>query len=475
MKTTITRRIILSYLLLIFISLSFIAAFFTLAARGYVERQVQNNLEKAAEPIRRVLKENLNELKKESTGDGTAVESNKALQSIRDIIKRSLVIQGTSYAIIGKDQKILYPSSKSTEEYEKLKNQILPAIGDKAGKLKENRAKFSIENVEYVAVILPIPTKADSPLNYGGWVILYTAIEQVNKLGEGVMAILVGALVFTGVMAVIIGVVIARSIASPIIKLRKRAELLSQRDFDTKVEIKTGDEIEELAYTFNGVAAELKEYDMGQKKFLQNASHELKTPLMSIQGYAEGLKDGVFDDREQALDVIIEESNRLKKIVEELIFLSKLETMEGYYNFQPESMNEIIEKSIEKVASIAMKKCITVSPMLYRDATVSIDRDKFTQALINILGNCLQYAESEVCIVTANDGRNFEIRIFDNGEGFDEKDMSNIFERFYKGKKGNTGLGLAITKVIIEKHCGSIKAFNRPKGGAEFIVTLPIK
>jgi len=196
--------------------------------------------------------------------------------------------------------------------------------------------------------------------------------------------------------------------------------------------------------------------------------------VMSIQGYAEEIRDGVFDDNDEALGVIVEESTRLKNIVEDLVFLSKLETMEDFYRFSFESMNDTIEKSVEKVNVLAIKKNVRINTMLYSDASINIDRDKFVQALINILGNCIRYAVSEVNITTSNDGEYFDIRVFDNGEGFEQKDLKNLFERFYKGKQGNTGLGLAITRVIIEKHNGTVEAGNRPEGGAEFRIRLPI-
>lgn len=475
MKSTITKKIILSYLIIIFITLAFAAGLFTLTARKFIESQVRNNLEKTADSMRRVLRADLSILKKDSNSDTYTDESNKVLQNIRDILRRSFVVQGSSYGIVTKDMKIIYPGMKNTEEHEKFKNQILPAIVSSSGEMEERTVKLKIDSLEYMSVVLAIPSRTDSTPGAEGWVVLYTAIEQMNDLGQGILIVLLGVLVFSGILAVTIGIAIARSIARPIVKLKKRAELLSLRDFDTKVEINTGDEIQELARTFNKMASELKDYDMGQKKFLQNASHELKTPLMSIQGYAEGLKDGVFDDREQALDVIIEESNRLKKIVEGLILLSKLETMEDYYNFKPHSMNAVIAKGVEKIASIAVKNNIEIKQKLCKDVVLNIDCDKFTQALINILGNCMRFATSEITIATSVAGKYFTIRIFDNGEGFDKKDVKNIFERFYKGKNGSTGLGLAITKVIVEKHDGLIAAYNNSDNGAEFKILLPLR
>lgn len=154
----------------------------------------------------------------------------------------------------------------------------------------------------------------------------------------------------------------------------------------------------------------------------------------------------------------MEESKRLKAIVDELIFLSKIETQEEFYKFSAENMNELIENSVAKLKGLSIKDNININLMLYKDASLVVDRDKINQALVNVIGNCLKYARSEVNITTSNDGRWFQIRVQDDGDGFDQNEIKKVFERFYKGKKGDSGLGLAITRTIIEKHRGTIEA-----------------
>ena len=473
MKRTITGKIIFSYLLVILISLLFVGTFFSISAKRYIERMIQNNLEKSAASISGVVRGELNILRRDTPGDIEAPEMAKIMQSIREIMRRSTLIQGSSYAIISREQRIVFP--RTGEDAERFKNSIFPIVMGKAGNSAEDRLRFKVDNIEYMAVVLPITTKADGTNIHVGWVVLYTGIEQLDQIGRGVLYVLFIASLFSAIIAVIFGIIIARSIAKPILLVKKRAERLSTRDFDTRVDINTGDELEELANTINKMAVELKEYDIAQKKFIQNASHELKTPLMSIQGYAEGIKDGVFDNNEKALDVIVDESKRLKSIVEELIFLSKLESMEGFYKFVPNSINEVIEKSSEKLKSLAIMSNVNINILPNRDISITMDRDKFIQAMINIIGNCLRYAKREIIISTKIEGDHIEIQVCDDGDGFDPEELKNAFERFYKGKKGNTGLGLAITKVIIEKHNGTIEAGNRPGGGAVFKMRLGIK
>ncbi|MDP4182901.1 MAG: HAMP domain-containing sensor histidine kinase, partial [Bacillota bacterium] len=308
-----------------------------------------------------------------------------------------------------------------------------------------------------------------------GWFVLYTPVGPIQKIIRSLLFVLGISLVLTALIAVVAGVFVANAIAKPIVKLKSRAEAISKLKFDGTVEIRTGDELEDLAVSIEKMALALKEYDLTQKRFFQNASHELKTPLMSIQGYAEGIKDGVFENNDEALDIIVDESSRLKRIVEELIFLSKIESQDALYGFSNTPINKVIEKSIGNLNSIAIRESIKFSLKLSNNIDLYIDSDKITQVLINVIGNCLRFAKSEINITTNIREDWYEIQITDDGEGFDENEIPKLFDRFYKGKKGKSGLGLAITKIIIEKHGGAISASNSEKGGAEFTIKLPLE
>lgn len=436
---------------------------FGLLARFYTERQTRLQLIRDAGKISDVVAEEI--------AEGKDVTSPAVRQEIRRRVFGLVGSLESNFVLVSKNLKVLYPKS---EEAEQFRLQILPAVSDRlsSGTKRTFTARLRTEGEEYILAALP--SKGNVFQGLRGWVILYDPVGPVRKLIGSLLFVLSVSLLITAVIAVVAGTFVARSIARPIIRLKERAEAVSKRDFDGKAGVHTGDELEELGRTIDHMASELKEYDLTQKRFFQNASHELKTPLMSIQGYAEGVKDGVFENNGEALDVIVEESKRLKGIVEDLIFLSKIETQEDFYRFSPESMNDIIEKSVAKLKGLSIRDNIAISLMLYKDASLRADRDKMTQALLNIMGNCVRYARSQVSIVTSNDGRQFEIVIRDDGEGFDQNESKKVFERFYKGKKGGTGLGLAITKAIIEKHGGTVEAVNAADGGAEFRIRLPI-
>ncbi len=463
MKRTITSKIIFSYLIIIFVTLAIVGTVFSLSAKRFMERQALSNLVKDARSIAEIFSRDAD--------DGITVERN-IRQFIKERVKtrQELGAIESQWAVVGKEMRVLYPAAG--EEAQKIRNDVVPQLAGNFGRERPGSARLQLDGNEYMAAILPVEGVNQK---IKGWVVLYTPVGPVEQLTKGLLTVFLVSLVFTGMVVVAFGVFFARSLAKPVILLKKRAEKLSKRDFDSRVEIRTGDELEELADTVDRMAKELKEYDRAQKKFLQNASHELKTPLMSIQGYAEGIKDGVFEDDQKALDIIAEESARLKGLVEELIFLSKLETLEDFYRFEDQSLKTVIGKSVEKVNSLALKQNITVNAVMpEQEVVLRADGDKLIQAFINILGNCLRYANRQIAITVKRDKAFARVVIEDDGEGFEQEEIKNVFERFYKGKKGNTGLGLSITKAIVEKHQGSIQVSNGERGGARFEVVLPL-
>jgi signal transduction histidine kinase len=149
--------------------------------------------------------------------------------------------------------------------------------------------------------------------------------------------------------------------------------------------------------------------------------------------------------------------------------------MEGFFEYDVDSLNHVIRSCIEKVGSLLVKDGIRIRFEPLKDAYICVDIDKTIQAIINILGNCIRYASSEIVIETDIGPETVGIVITDDGEGFSENDFKNSFRRFYKGKKGQIGLGLAISKAIVERHGGSIVLSNAPAGGARFTLRIPVK
>ena len=210
-----------------------------------------------------------------------------------------------------------------------------------------------------------------------------------------------------------------------------------------------------------------------QQTFFQNASHELKTPLMAIQGYAEGIQAGVMDAG-GAAEVILAESDRMTELVDELLDISKIDMGRQQLALSEMDVRELLYDSIRAVEPAAAASGITIAPDFPEEPVmVSCDDTRLRRAVTNILSNGVRYARSELRLTCRTEKRHATIRIQDNGDGIAEADLPHIFDRFYMGKSGKSGIGLALTKEIIHLHKGTIRAYNGD-GGAVFEITIPV-
>ena len=210
-----------------------------------------------------------------------------------------------------------------------------------------------------------------------------------------------------------------------------------------------------------------------QQTFFQNASHELKTPLMAIQGYAEGIQAGVMDTA-SAAEVILAESDRMTELVDELLDISKIDMGRQPLTLSEMDVRELLYDSIRAVEPAAAAGGIAIVPDFPEEPVmVSCDDTRLRRAVTNILSNGVRYARSELRLTCRTDKRNATIRIQDDGDGIAEEDLPHIFDRFYMGRSGKSGIGLALTKEIIHLHKGMIRAYNGDSG-AVFEISIPV-
>ena len=210
-----------------------------------------------------------------------------------------------------------------------------------------------------------------------------------------------------------------------------------------------------------------------QQTFFQNASHELKTPLMAIQGYAEGIQAGVMDTA-SAAEVILAESDRMTELVDELLDISKIDMGRQPLTLSEMDVRELLYDSIRAVEPAAAAGGIAIVPDFPEEPVmVSCDDTRLRRAVTNILSNGVRYARSELRLTCRTEKRHATIRIQDNGDGIAEADLPHIFDRFYMGKSGKSGIGLALTKEIIHLHKGTIRAYNGDSG-AVFEISIPV-
>ena len=208
-----------------------------------------------------------------------------------------------------------------------------------------------------------------------------------------------------------------------------------------------------------------------RQSFFQNASHELKTPLMAIQGHAEGIQTGVLPVRESA-GVILEESDRMTELIEELLALSKIDSAQAKPKFQETDVTEIIKSVAYSFAPAFENGQKELKTDLCDETMVSCDEKQMRKVVSNLISNAFKFCKTTVTVKCAAVNGKARITISDDGEGIAKEDLPHIFERFYTGRKGNTGIGLALTKEIIGFHEGEIRAYNQ--NGAVFEISLAI-
>ena len=201
-----------------------------------------------------------------------------------------------------------------------------------------------------------------------------------------------------------------------------------------------------------------------EQRFLQNTSHELKTPLMAIQGYAEGIITGI-EEPEKAAKVILEENRRMTKLVAEFLYISRLDSNQLVLQFKTSDIREIIYDAMHLTAPAAHSNHIELLPEMPAEPVyVSCDEEQMIKAISNILSNAVNYTASKVVVTCTADRQNTIINIQDDGQGIDEDSLPHIFERFYTTRKGGTGIGLSLASEIIKLQKGELHAQNTEHG-----------
>lgn len=437
------KRIFISYLAVLFISFAVLALAFSLTVRQYLINDTIQSLHRVAETLSTTATQ-------PGTQGGGHMRGAFFNLANRVAYADYILVQPDGTVIDSSDLDVNPPGTVITNE----------AFLNLASK-PEIAGSFVEKNL--VAVVYPVIIAGESSK---AALILYSRLDLLTQLNRSLLNILALALGAGIAVSLIAGALATRVVVGPLQQLKNRAGELARRQFSGRLTINTGDELEELADTFNEMADQLAEYDRVQKEFFQNASHELKTPLMSVQGYAEAMREGVIppEEAEQSLEIIIRESRRMKALVDEFIYLSKMETLKENYNFEPVSLDDAVREAVHSVQSLALDKGITIDTTVVPDnSTILGDPEKIHRLLLNILSNALRYARKYVTININGP----TITIEDDGPGFKADELEKVFDPFYRGENGGSGLGLSISRAIVDKHRGTISAGENPTGGAQ--------
>ena len=303
----------------------------------------------------------------------------------------------------------------------------------------------------------------------------------------------------TGFVALLVSIgvafLIARSIAKPLQRIAAATEEITRGNYDEQLNITSPEEVRRLANSFNLMVREVKSSQQAQRDFVANVSHDLKTPLTSIQGFSQAILDGAAADegaRRRAAQVIHEEADRMARLVDDLLDLARIEAGQIVMARDSVALSQLLQECTEKMALRAEQGEVTLEVESDEGLVVKADRDRLAQVINNLLDNALKHtppggrislAAISVLEAVGKPGRQrggvAEITVSDTGAGIPAEDLSRVFERFYRGDKSRTkegrgaGLGLAIAREIILAHGGDIRAESVVGLGTKFTITLP--
>ncbi len=290
-----------------------------------------------------------------------------------------------------------------------------------------------------------------------------------------------------GTIAAVIALVMARWLArgmtQPLRDMAEAARRMETGDYTTRVYTTARDEVGQLAVAFNRVSLELENLEASRRDLVANVSHELKTPITAIRAHLENLLDGVEQPNRETLGVMLAQSERLGRLVEQLLDLSKLESGEVPLRREEVALAPLVSRVMSEIEVASADRDVEVSSDLPDDLpAIEADPERVHQVIFNLVDNAVRFTPEggEVRIEAHRHDGAVEVSVADTGVGIPPEALPRLFERFYRVDParargdGGTGIGLAIARSVVEAHGGTIRAESEPGQGSTFTFDLPV-
>ena len=313
-----------------------------------------------------------------------------------------------------------------------------------------------------------------------GYIFLNIQLSPVAATISTIRQILVIVSIIMIVLTVFLSAYISKIISKPLETISKNAKQLATGDYETVFDATGYSEVNELSETLNYTAGELGKVDSLRRDFIANVSHDLRTPLTLISGYAEIMRDIPGENNSENAQVIINESNRLSTLVNDVLDMSKIQS--GAIPMKPEkmSLSDTLTETVHQLSELLKdEKYEFVSDIF--DCEIVADKARIRQCIYNLLINAVNYTgDDKKIFVKTEDKENYiRISVTDTGDGIDESEADRIWDRYYKSEKNHkravtgSGIGLSIVKSIVKSHNGRCGAYNTADKGACFWIELP--
>ena len=285
-------------------------------------------------------------------------------------------------------------------------------------------------------------------------------------------------------IALVIGFFVSSMLTNPIRRITTTAKQIRDGDLSARTNMRGDDEIDQLGETFDEMATSLEKDLKHERRLTSDVAHELRTPLQAMLATVEAMQDGIYPTDAEHLETVASETRRLSRLVQQMLDLSRMENRTAPLNLRPVDVAALVRNIVNTQHQLFHARDLHLrfaDETMGRSATIEVDSDMLTQAVINLMSNAMRYTPEDgwVVVKVQNDRRHLLISVSDTGIGIAKEDLSRIFGRFWRAdasrarEAGGLGVGLAVTKQIVERHHGFISVESELGKGTTFTIHLP--
>lgn len=339
-------------------------------------------------------------------------------------------------------------------------------------------------NINMPLEVVQTPLRANGKI-IGSLISQKRVISQPVRLTLGVMNPVFRVAALLIFLTVVIGVLLMRRVVNPLSEVVAAAQSVAAGNLGTRIKLqKTNSDLYTLSDQFNKMTETLERNDNERRAMLADIAHELRTPLTILRGRLEGIMDGIYDPNEDNIAPALEETYLLERLVDDLHLLTLAETRQLHLEMKDTNLVELLRKTVSIFEPQAAVKNVSLTfETDSQELIANVDPQRIEQVIGNLIGNALRFVpeNGKITVTSRPEPGKVQITVSDNGPGVKEEDLPFIFDRFWRGEKsrtrssGGAGLGLTISKQLVEIQGGTIIAANRAEGGLQITVEIPIK